>query len=75
MSTVAVVGLGAMGSRIAARLIDAGNQVVVWNRSPAKVDELVGLGAEAAERPADAARGNTRCPGTACPDCADSDQR
>jgi 3-hydroxyisobutyrate dehydrogenase len=34
MSRVAVVGLGAMGSRFARRLLDAGHDVVVWNRSP-----------------------------------------
>jgi len=56
MSTVAVVGLGAMGSRIARRLIEAGHDVVVWNRSPAPMNELVELGATAAASPADAAR-------------------
>ena len=56
MSSVAVVGLGAMGSRIARRLIEAGHEVVVWNRSPAPIDELVALGASAAAGPADAAR-------------------
>jgi 3-hydroxyisobutyrate dehydrogenase-like beta-hydroxyacid dehydrogenase len=34
VTRVAVVGLGAMGSRIAQRLLDADHQVVVWNRSP-----------------------------------------
>jgi 3-hydroxyisobutyrate dehydrogenase-like beta-hydroxyacid dehydrogenase len=56
MSTVAVVGLGGMGSRIARRLLLAGHQVVVWNRTPAKAAELVELGAMEAETPADAAR-------------------
>jgi 3-hydroxyisobutyrate dehydrogenase/2-hydroxy-3-oxopropionate reductase len=55
MSTVAVVGLGAMGSRIARRLLAAGHDVVVWNRSPAKVDELAALGASPAASPAEAA--------------------
>lgn len=53
MSTVAVVGLGAMGSRIARRLLDAGYPVVVWNRTPAKAAELE---ATVAASPADAAR-------------------
>src|SRR6266576_1756468 len=35
---VAVLGLGAMGSRIARRLLDAGHDVVVWNRTPAKAE-------------------------------------
>jgi 3-hydroxyisobutyrate dehydrogenase-like beta-hydroxyacid dehydrogenase len=56
MKTVAVVGLGGMGSRIARRLLDAGHRVVVWNRTPAKAKELVTLGATDAETPADAAR-------------------
>lgn len=34
MTRVAVVGLGAMGTRFARRLLDAGHDVVVWNRSP-----------------------------------------
>jgi len=56
MTTIAVVGLGGMGSRIARRLLDAGHQVVVWNRPPAKAAELVELGATLADTPADAAR-------------------
>jgi 3-hydroxyisobutyrate dehydrogenase-like beta-hydroxyacid dehydrogenase len=55
MSTVAVVGLGAMGSRIARRLLGAGHDVVVWNRSPAEVEELAELGATPAASPAAAA--------------------
>lgn len=34
MTRVAVVGLGAMGARFARRLLDAGHDIVVWNRSP-----------------------------------------
>jgi 3-hydroxyisobutyrate dehydrogenase/2-hydroxy-3-oxopropionate reductase len=55
MSRVAVIGLGGMGSRIARRFLDAGHDVVVWNRSPAKADELAGLGASPAGSPAEAA--------------------
>src|SRR5215213_6663054 len=33
---IAVLGLGAMGSRIARRLLDAGHEVIVWNRTAAK---------------------------------------
>jgi 3-hydroxyisobutyrate dehydrogenase-like beta-hydroxyacid dehydrogenase len=54
MSTVAVVGLGAMGSRIARRLFEGGHELVVWNRDPAKAEELAVGGV--AETPADAAR-------------------
>jgi 3-hydroxyisobutyrate dehydrogenase-like beta-hydroxyacid dehydrogenase len=52
---VAVVGLGAMGSRIAGRLLDAGYDVVVWNRTAEKAAPLVARGATMAESPADAA--------------------
>src|SRR5437763_3024149 len=53
--TVAVVGLGAMGSRIAKRLLAPGHHLVVWNRSPEKLSPLVELGAIAAATPAEAA--------------------
>jgi glycerol-1-phosphatase len=55
MNAVAVVGLGAMGSRLAARLLDAGHAVTVWNRSPAAAAALSGLGATVAATPAEAA--------------------
>jgi 3-hydroxyisobutyrate dehydrogenase-like beta-hydroxyacid dehydrogenase len=53
--TVAVVGLGAMGSRIAGRLLEAGYDVVVWNRTAEKANPLVERGASLAATPADAA--------------------
>lgn len=56
MSTVAVVGLGGMGSRIAQGLLDAGHEVVVWNRDAAKAEPLTERGAAAAVSPAEAAR-------------------
>jgi len=56
MSRVAVIGLGAMGSRIAQRLLAAGHDVSVWNRTAEKLTPLVELGATAARTPADAAR-------------------
>jgi 3-hydroxyisobutyrate dehydrogenase/2-hydroxy-3-oxopropionate reductase len=55
VSRVAVIGLGAMGSRIARRLLDARHELVVWNRTPAKATELVAGGATLAESPAAAA--------------------
>lgn len=54
MTRVAVIGLGAMGSRVARRLAGAGNEVVVWNRTRAKAEEL---GLPVADTPAEAARG------------------
>jgi 3-hydroxyisobutyrate dehydrogenase-like beta-hydroxyacid dehydrogenase len=56
MAKVAVVGLGAMGSRIARRLLDSGHELVVWNRDPARTAPLTAAGAVAAESPAEAAR-------------------
>src|SRR5918999_5178499 len=55
IARVAVIGLGAMGSRIARRLIGAGHDVSVWNRSPEKADELAAEGASVATTPAAAA--------------------
>ncbi|MDB5415924.1 MAG: oxidoreductase [Rubritepida sp.] len=42
------IGLGQMGSRMAARLLDAGHSVVVYDRAAAVVAELVAKGATAA---------------------------
>jgi len=53
-SAVAVVGLGAMGSRIARRLLAAGHDVVVWNRTRDRMTELAEVGAVLASSPADA---------------------
>ncbi len=55
MTTIAFIGLGAMGSRTAGRLVDVGHQVVVWNRTPTKTQQLAGHGAEPAGSPAEAA--------------------
>ena len=57
MTRVAVIGLGAMGGRIARRLIDAGHDIVVWNRDATKAAPLVGPGATPARSPCEAARG------------------
>ena len=42
---IAVLGLGVMGSAIAATLIDDGAEVVVWNRKAEKAQRLRELGA------------------------------
>jgi 3-hydroxyisobutyrate dehydrogenase-like beta-hydroxyacid dehydrogenase len=49
---VGFLGLGAMGSRMAANLAKAGHHVVAWNRSPVDPPEGVTL----VDRPADVAR-------------------
>ncbi|MFJ9388517.1 NAD(P)-dependent oxidoreductase [Nocardioides sp. NPDC101246] len=51
---VTVLGLGAMGSALAAALLDAGRSVTVWNRTPGRASELVGRGAGAADTVAEA---------------------
>jgi 3-hydroxyisobutyrate dehydrogenase-like beta-hydroxyacid dehydrogenase len=56
MARVAVVGLGAMGSRIARRFLEAGHELTVWNRDAARAEPLVAAGASAAQTPAEAAR-------------------
>lgn len=56
MSTIAVLGLGAMGRAMAARLLDAGHDLTVWNRTPGRDGELVSAGARRGETPADAVR-------------------
>jgi 3-hydroxyisobutyrate dehydrogenase-like beta-hydroxyacid dehydrogenase len=57
MSKLAFLGLGAMGAPMAARLLQAGHDLAVWNRSAAKADDLVARGARRAASPAEAARG------------------
>jgi len=49
---VGVAGLGRMGAAIAARLIETGNAVTVWNRSGDKCAPLVAAGAGVAANPA-----------------------
>jgi 3-hydroxyisobutyrate dehydrogenase/2-hydroxy-3-oxopropionate reductase len=56
MTGVAVIGLGAMGARFAGRFLDAGHNVVVWNRTREKAEESVSRGASPAASPAEAAR-------------------
>ena len=57
MSKVAFLGLGAMGSRMAANLLKAGHTVTVWNRSPAAAKALIPSGARKASSPKEAAEG------------------
>src|SRR3974390_400701 len=45
---IGVAGLGAMGSAIAARLLEVGHQVIVWNRSADKTKPLAAAGAKVA---------------------------
>ena len=53
---IAFIGLGIMGSRMAANLLRTGHELIVWNRSPGKAQSLVKSGAGLASTPAEAAR-------------------
>ena len=55
MTKISVLGLGAMGSRMAANLLKAGHPVTVWNRTPAAAASLVSAGATQAVTPREAA--------------------
>ncbi len=52
---IGVAGLGAMGAAIAARLIDVGHEVTVWNRAVEKAKPLAEAGAKVAGSPAEVA--------------------
>lgn len=56
MAKLGFLGLGAMGAPMAARLIGAGHQVTVWNRTRSRAEAFEGR-APIANSPADAARG------------------
>lgn len=60
MSTPAVgfIGLGNMGSAMATRLLDAGFDVTVYNRSPGKADAVAARGATVAATVAQACAGD-----------------
>lgn len=57
MTRIAFLGLGAMGRRMATRLLAAGHDVAVWNRSPQAAAPLQALGARLAATPRAAAAG------------------
>jgi len=57
MSTVAFIGLGAMGSRMAMNLHAAGHKLRVYNRDKAKAKPFAEQGIEACRSPAAAAEG------------------
>jgi 3-hydroxyisobutyrate dehydrogenase-like beta-hydroxyacid dehydrogenase len=57
MTKVAFCGLGLLGGPIALRLVDAGFDVTVWNRTPEKSREAVSRGASKAATPEEAAAG------------------
>ena len=54
--SVGFVGLGSIGAPMAQRILGAGLRLLVWNRTPSKMQPLLDGGALAAESPADLAR-------------------
>lgn len=57
MTSVAVLGTGIMGLPIASRMLDAGFELRVWNRTAAKARPLAERGATVAATPEEAAAG------------------
>ena len=55
---VGLIGLGNMGSGMAANLLQGGHEVTVYNRTPSKAQPLVKQGAHLAAHIADACRGD-----------------
>jgi 3-hydroxyisobutyrate dehydrogenase-like beta-hydroxyacid dehydrogenase len=58
MAKIGFLGLGEMGTPMARRLLRAGHDMVVWNRSPERTATLVQEGAAVASSPATAAAGS-----------------
>ncbi|BCJ68100.1 NAD(P)-binding domain-containing protein [Polymorphospora rubra] len=56
MTTVAWIGLGRMGTRMARRVAAAGHSLTVWNRTPGRAGALAAVGARVAPTPAAAVR-------------------
>ena len=57
MRSIAVLGLGTMGSGMARRLVSGGFAVTVYNRTAARADALKAAGAKVAQTPREAAVG------------------
>ncbi len=53
---VGYIGLGVMGSAMAANLLKAGFELSVWNRTRGKTEPLLALGARVADSPASVAK-------------------
>ena len=55
---VGFIGLGNMGTPMAANLIKAGHRVIVYNRTRSKAEALAAKGAQIADQVADTCRGD-----------------
>jgi 3-hydroxyisobutyrate dehydrogenase-like beta-hydroxyacid dehydrogenase len=58
MAKIAFLGLGQMGAPMAARLVGAGHEVTVWNRTRQKAEPLEGRGARVAATAGEAVSGS-----------------
>lgn len=56
MHTIGFIGTGVMGNAMAGHLIDAGYNLVVFNRTASKADNLVARGAQRVDTPAEVAQ-------------------
>src|SRR2546429_6445189 len=56
VKTISYLGLGTMGSGMAANLLEAGYKFTVWNRNGEKCEPFARKGARVADTPADAVR-------------------
>jgi len=56
---IGLIGLGQMGTGIAANLLKAGHELTVYNRTRAKAEAFASEGAKVADHIADACRGDT----------------
>src|SRR6266481_5023603 len=54
MAKIAFLGLGQMGTPMAMRLLQAGHELTVWNRTPDRAKPLAAAGATVARSPAEA---------------------
>jgi len=57
MAKIGFLGLGQMGTPMATRLLGAGHELTVWNRTPDRAKPLAAAGATVARSPADAGAG------------------
>ena len=67
---IGFIGLGSMGLPMARNLLDAGHELVVYNRTRSRADELARKGGKAAGSPREAAQSaelRSRCSPTIPP--------
>ena len=57
MAKIAFLGLGQMGAPMASRLLEAGHELTVWNRTRDRAEALAARGAGVARSPAEAGTG------------------